>query len=946
MIEYIGEHLWVGQLGQFLIFLAFATAISATLGYTFGTNEQDSAQKANWLKIARSSFIIHGTSIITVIFLIFFMMISKYYEYDYVWSHVSDTLPFRYTFAAFWEGQEGSFLLWMFWHSILGFILIKTAKEWEMPVMAVVSAAQIFFVFFILGLYFNGGDINGDDYAFLGNIYGRSGFVWLLLTCIFSALVLKGPEHLKTAFKAAAVAPTLILVSLIGLGCYNLGEVRIGASPFMLLRDVHFAPIFNTPNYLASIEGTGLNPLLQNYWMTIHPPTLFLGFASTIVPCAYAIAGLWKGEHKTWMEPALKWALFSGAILGTGIFMGGVWAYEALSFGGYWAWDPVENASLVPWITLIAGIHTTLVARTTGYSTKSSYIFYMLTFFLIVYSTFLTRSGVLGETSVHAFTEMGLEWQMVIFMGFLTITGLGFYAYRRKEIPAPKKEESAYSREFWMFVGALVLLFSSGLITVTTSIPVINALAVIEPFDTLIGWTAGALSVFEETAGLKNLYNLFANLENGKIAPPEDVVTHHNNFQLWIGVLVALLSGVVQFLAYKKESMQGRYASQFGTYIGGSFVVSLLITIPLMSMSGILAWQYWLLVGCGVFATITNGAYLAGVLKGNWKLAGSAFSHVGFGLMLVGVVFSGALKHALEDPFASKELDGLLGDLNKQTNKNILVPYGQSVQLTDGFSVSYTRTWGEGNAQFFELNFIRKDAQGNITDRFITTPNVLRDTLPNGNLKFRAANPNTKHYLHQDVFTLAVPHWAFSDPEADAKADTTAWVAKHLAVGDTFYTNRYYVVYKANDVNTYDHKEYQHQEGDIPITAVLSINDINSGEQHEARVLYFIRGRRQFSLSTELEKLGLEFKLSGILPDEGKVVVEYKDKTPKRDYVVVQALIFPGIQLVWIGCILMMFGLLFSGAQRLKMKAAAKATSNATNNEEVEPVVENESTES
>ncbi|MCH2023623.1 MAG: cytochrome c biogenesis protein CcsA [Saprospiraceae bacterium] len=920
MIEYIGEHLWIGQLGQFLIFLAFCSAIMSCISYSLGNNESTPILKSNWLKIGRTGFLIHGFSIIIIIILIFYMMIMKYYEYDYVWSHVSNSLPFRYTFAAFWEGQEGSFLLWMFWHSILGFILIKIAGKWEYGVMAVLSFAQIFFVFFILGLFFDGGDPNNTSFSFLGNIYGRSGFVWLILTTLFSLLIFKGPTNLKLFFKFGAIIPTLILLILIFSGCYHLGEVRIGGSPFMLLRDVHFAPIFNTANYLTSIEGTGLNPLLQNYWMTIHPPTLFLGFATTIVPFAYAIAGLWNKDHRGWMEPALKWALCSAAILGTGIFMGGVWAYEALSFGGYWAWDPVENASLVPWITLIAGIHTTLVARATGYSIKSSYIFYILTFFLIIYSTFLTRSGILGETSVHAFTEMGLEWQLILFMGVISFLGIALYKYRSKEIPAPKKEESGYSREFWIFVGALVLLFSSGLITVTTSIPVINALTSIEPFNTIIDWCVGLTRNFEDIFILGSFFNFFTILDGNNIAPPDDVVTHHNNFQLWIGILVALLSGTVQYLTYKKDKFIPSDISKFKNPILLSLVLSMIFTIPLMYISGIQAWQYWLLVGCGLFSVLANSIYLVRIIKGNLKLAGSVFSHVGFGLMLIGVVFSGALKHALSDPFASKELDGLLGDLNKQTNKNILVPFGQTIELSKGYSVSYTNTWGEGNAQYYALNFVRKDEQGNITDQFTTTPNVLRDTLENGKLKFRAANPDTKHYIHEDVFTLAVPHWAFEDPESETKQDTNSWIAKHIALGDTFYTNRYYVIYNKNDVRTYKHKDYEFQEGDIPVTAILKIKDINSNKEWEARVLYFIRGNKQFSLPTEMPKLGLEFKLSAILPAEGKVVFEYKDKEPKREYVIIQALIFPGIQLVWSGCILMMFGLLFSGFQRIRLK--------------------------
>ncbi len=688
----------------------------------------------------------------------------------------------------------------------------------------------------------------------------------------------------------------------------------------MLLRNVHFAPIFNTPTYLASIEGTGLNPLLQNYWMTIHPPTLFLGFATTIIPCAYAIAGLWTGRHKAWMEPALKWALVSAAILGTGIFMGGVWAYEALSFGGYWAWDPVENASLVPWITLVAGIHTTLVARATGYSTKSSYIFYMLTFFLIVYSTFLTRSGILGETSVHAFTEMGLEWQMVLFMGVLAVLGIGFYRANRHEIPAPKREESIYSREFWMFVGALVLLFSAGLITTTTSIPVINAIATIEPFETVIGWMSGATSGLEETR-LANLHQFFANLEGGKIAPPEDVVEHHNNFQLWIAILVALLSGMSQFINYKKASLNGEYGKRFAVYVGGALLLAVALTIPIMSATGIQAWQYWTLVACALFAVFTNVAYIIGVAKGNLKLAGSALSHVGFGLMLVGVVFSGALKTALEDPFASENLTGILGDLNKQTNKNILVPYGQTIPLTQGFTVSYTNRWTEGNAYYYELNFIRKDEKGDIVDRFITTPNVLHDTLPNGTLKFRTANPNTKHYWDRDVFTLAVPDWAFIDTEKEAQVDTNAWQPVTVTLGDTFYTQRYFVVYEGNDRITYEHPDYEPEAGDMPLTGILGIYDPTGNKVEEARVLYYIRGRQQFGLSTKLPDLGLEVKMSNIIVDpetgKGEIVFEVKEKAPKRDYVVIQALIFPGIQLVWIGCIMMMFGLLFAGAQRI-----------------------------
>ncbi|MEO0873752.1 MAG: cytochrome c biogenesis protein CcsA, partial [Bacteroidota bacterium] len=389
-IQYVGEHLWPGQIGRAAIFISFCAAILSGFAYFFATQQrEDETASSSWRKLGRLSFGVHGLATFLVIGLIFYIMVNNYYEYQYVQAHVDDDLQFRYIFSAFWEGQEGSFLLWMFWHVVLGGLLILSAKQFESPVMAVVSSVQVVIGSMLLGVYI--------------------GF---------------GPE----AFK-------------------------VGSNPLLLLRDTMDIPLFANADYVTLLEGTGISPLLQNWWMTVHPPTLFLGFASTVVPFAFAIAGLWTKEHRAWLQPAMPWALFSGAILGTGILMGGAWAYEALSFGGYWAWDPVENMSLVPWLTLVAGVHTNLIARTTDHSIRSTYVFYALTFLLIVYSTFLTRSGVLGETSVHAFTEMGLEWQLVTFIFLYLLLFGGLFFSRLSGIPAPKKEESTGSKEFWMFIG-------------------------------------------------------------------------------------------------------------------------------------------------------------------------------------------------------------------------------------------------------------------------------------------------------------------------------------------------------------------------------------------------------------------------------------------------------------------------------------------------------------
>src|SRR5262249_19109116 len=154
--------------------------------------------------------------------------------------------------------------------------------------------------------------------------------------------------------------------------------------------------------------------------------------------------------------------------------------------------------SLVPWLVMVAGLHTNLIYKHSGYSLRSTYLFYIFAFSLVLYSTFLTRSGILGDTSVHAFTGADMTLQFLIFLEVFFVSALVLYFTRRKSIPSIQKEESTYSREFWMFIGALVLFLSSIIITAKTSMPVVNKI-----FGT-------------------------------NIAPPEDVKFSYNQVQIFI----------------------------------------------------------------------------------------------------------------------------------------------------------------------------------------------------------------------------------------------------------------------------------------------------------------------------------------------------------------------------------------------------------------------------
>lgn len=401
-------NLFIGNVGHLFVIISFVLSLASAFSYFQVTKKKDALAQKDWTQNGRILFYLHSLFVVGVIVVLFLIIYNNYYEYHYAYAHASTYLPVHYMISCFWEGQEGSFLLWIFWNCVLGIVLIKTNKKWEAPIMVVFALVQAFLASMILG--------------------------------------------------------------------FSIYDLKIGSSPFVLLRDVISDPIFQINPDFVPKDGTGLNPLLQNYWMVIHPPTLFLGYATTLIPFSYAIAGLWKKEYKSWIKPALPWSIFSAALMATGQLMGAYWAYETLSFGGYWSWDPVENAVYVPWIIQIASIHTMIIFKKNDSALKTSIILVITTFILILYATFLTRSGILGNASVHSFTDLGLSGQLLIYLLAFSALAIGLCMYRWKEIPTTDKEVSTYSREFWIFMGATVLGLMGFQVMAGTSIPVYNTI--------------------------------------------------------------------------------------------------------------------------------------------------------------------------------------------------------------------------------------------------------------------------------------------------------------------------------------------------------------------------------------------------------------------------------------------------------------------------------------
>lgn len=821
-VKFIGESLLPGQIGQLFIVFAFVGSLLSTVAYFFAVKNKNK-QDLSWTKIGRTGFLINAVSIIGIGVTLFYLILNHKNEYYYVYDHSSKALPIYYIISAFWEGQEGSFWLWAFWQALIGLILIWKAKTWENGVMTTIAFSQLFLSSMLLGV----------------EIFGE----------------------------------------------------RIGSSPFILLREAvnlkEWAPVvFNDPknyaNYLKFItDGKGLNPLLQNYWMVIHPPTLFLGFASMVVPFAYGIAALWERRYKEWIKPVMPWALFAVMILGAGIIMGSFWAYEALNFGGFWAWDPVENASIIPWLTLIAGVHVMIAFKNTGHAYFTAIALIFISFILVLYASFLTRSGILGETSVHSFTDMGMFGHLILYiLAFLAIA-VYFIATRWKELPITHKDEETYSREFWMFIGALVLTVACLQVIFTTSVPVFN-----RAFGT-------------------------------KFSPPLDAIQYYNKWQAPFAVLVTLVSGFSQFLKYKRTDPRKFYSSLLS-----SVVFSLVITGGFVYLTGIYTnLMYIILTFSCVFAVLSNARLLTGAIGGKMnKLAGSAVAHIGFALLLLGALVAAATSNPISINVSNYIP---VKDFEKaaKPGENIML-YKNEPKKMGKYTVTYISDTTIAPNTFYKLNFKQIDEKtGKVKEDFDLNPSIQE----NGDMGL-IASPDTKHYLTSDIYTHITSAAERKDEHPDHEGHTEEENYKApriltLAVGDTIHTSSGVLTVKAMNTAPVV-KDLALAPGDIAVSLPLEVNV--SGKLYAAEPLFLVKGNNTFDFARNIKELGLRVRFTRIIPEQGKVELQvYEKPQAAKDWLVFKSIEFPYINLYWAGTIVMVIGFIMAIVRR-KKEASAK----------------------
>ncbi|TAE66830.1 MAG: cytochrome C biogenesis protein [Bacteroidetes bacterium] len=843
----------LGDAGHLSVIIAFVSAFVSALSYGIAQHLENKQQNLNtnhWYKLGKNAFFLHALAVLSIVIILFDIIYNHRYQYHYAWDHSSNFLQVQYMVACFWEGQEGSFLLWLFWHVCLGFIILRN-KFWEKSVMTIFMSVQFFLASMILGVM----------------IFG----------------------------------------------------IKIGSDPFILLKDaMPDLPIYKTnPNFVPE-DGSGLNALLQNYWMVIHPPTLFLGFATSLVPFAFCMAGLWLNKTSEWIKPALKWSLFSAGILGLGIMMGAYWAYETLNFGGYWNWDPVENAVYIPWLVMVGAIHTLNMYQRekTSLALKISIILVVSAFILILYSTFLTRSGILGNASVHSFTDLGLSGQLLLYLLFFLFGSIILMILKWKKIEGKKKEVELYGADFWIFLGAMTLVLASIQVLMTTSIPVFNKI----------------LEVF---------------YIKSNVALPADQIAHYTKFQLWAGFFVALFAGTGQFFWWKrinKENILNIFAIPL--------IVTFLSSAVLMIAAGVQNFAFIMLLTACIYAFVSNSMILIMMLrKKQIHLSGGAIAHLGVALMLLGILFSAGYSNII-----SKNVTGKIYNKdwkNEDNADNVLLWLNQPAPMSSRFQITYKGDYVE--AKNFP-HFIKKTS-------LIAINNQERMVLAKEDISFEGKTyfkkgdkveifPENTYYKvdYRDKNTgkifslyprgqvnpqmgglLASPdifkEWTqdlythvSSIPDPTKERGWSPDEERTAKIGDTLILNDYFVVFDSK-------KPVAPQELKQELRLLGQESGEFMGVQATLRVLnkenktiylkpvFFVKDQSEAgNLPDFTPEFGIKIALKKITPnppdEKGRDLTDYHFtiNTTQKDYIIMKAVEKPLINLLWIGTIIVIFG--------------------------------------
>lgn len=480
--------------------------------------------------------------------------------------------------------------------------LVKSAENGSLAVCFLLIVASISLIHALLNLDFSLKYVALNASSDLPTIYritalwaGQAGslLLWCLVLSIYTALVVIESRR-KGRFSP------YVLATLGAVSAFFVFLIAFVESPFERLPFV-------------AEEGRGLNPILQNGYMAIHPLTLYLGYVGVTVPFAFGLGALLSGKlDDEWIRQSRKWALVAWTFLSLGLLLGARWAYLELGWGGYWAWDPVENAAFMPWLVGTAFLHSVMIQEKRGMLKKWNLSLIILTFFLAIFGTFITRSGIIS--SVHSFAQSDIGPYFLGFIGFILIFSFAAFTFRIDDLKSESHFDSILSRESAFIFNNLLFLAAAFTVFLGTIFPILSELITSDKI--LVG-------------------------------PP-----YFNRVNVPIGLVLIILMGIGPLISWRKASKDNLIRNFTGPVLIGVVTAVILLIIGIRHTYAVISFALCAFVTATVFVEYYRGIRVRVRRGENYALAfgrlisknrrryGGYIVHLGVVLVVLGVTGS------------------------------------------------------------------------------------------------------------------------------------------------------------------------------------------------------------------------------------------------------------------------------------------------------------------
>jgi len=683
--------------------------------------------------------------------------------------------------------------------------------------------------------------------------------LWLLFSSLFGLLILKKGEQYKVW----------------GMFFYSLINL------FLLIMMLTLSP-FKPLDFLA-IDGSGLNELLQDPWMVIHPPITFVAFAMAGVPFAIVLAAMVRKDFSRWLQIAMPYVLVTVLSFALANVLGGLWAYKTLGWGGYWAWDPVENTSFIPWMVALALVHSMLIEKRTGALRRSNLLMTASVFLLTIYGTFLTRSGVLADFSVHSFVDLGINAVLISFVLIYFLLTLGIFFYSSRAAIGKPMNYNIFTRDFVLFIGMLLLFVLGVIVLFWSSLPLITKYLSENP-------AAAEISTYNSFAFpfviLISLFLTLAPFIKGRGGAGEGEVENIKSQALIYALPALILALALYFLntvIFATAVTIFIYFTVITIYFVSGKVKRRLIQSLLFGLGGVVVAllldvkeiDKLLFIGAALTAAGANLLVLLPLISRDIKRTGAQLNHFGFGLLVIGILASSAFSE----------------------NEKVLLPRNEAAEAL-GYSLTYRGISGDIEDKNNEVLITVEDTQGNSID---AKPKYFYSRRMDGMMK----NPYIQRNLTFDLY--------LSPQEIQ---ESPKMVGLMISKGETEELGPFLIKFINFEMGSHG------QGGSMTVGAQLEVEFEGRTETIVPQLYTDPQGGPGMvsDFIPLVKGSGYEIKLLKVFADQGAAsfLIPGLVDAGGGDRLILDVTRKPGINLLWLGTILIFVGTGFSIGKRVK----------------------------